>query len=254
MCYSHSTADRSLNMVSSKKDARANDVIEIGGHRYILDPRGDGRVDSPPHSREHVGIQNPTDADFLEGNIPAYSYQLWARNQERTQHRPASTIPPNCMNYPCPKTPLLGRKYCGNWCMNRATSKRRYRREHSGSDRWLDLVGGAAVHLSRPFPLSYNRAHNLFQNHIGLGVCQFRSDSDYCPSVQNPYADPSQPRCLVYAVYADDLMLWRARNRGRPARRRYTTEDGRWLETAYGRGQLGDPDDSDIAVGVIGSA
>ena len=236
-------------MPSSRKAVTANDVIEIGGRRYIIDPRGDGKVDRPPHISEHIRSQEPTDSDFTAGHIPAYSYRLWARNQERPYgHR----TPTWCMNYPCPKTPLLGRKYCSNWCMNRANGKRRYRRDYSGLDRWLDLVGGAAVHFSRPFPLSYTTAKNLFQNHIGIGVCQFRGDSDYCPSVENPYADPSNPRCLVYAVYADDLMLWRARNRGRPARRRYTTEDGRWAGDAYRGGQLGDTDDSDIAITGVG--
>ena len=102
-------------MRSSKKVATVNDVIEIGGRRYIVDPRGDGRVDRPPHAREHMEAQEPTPNDYKPGHISAYGYREWVHRQERAPLQPRSARP-YCLNYPCPKTPLLGRKYCSNRC------------------------------------------------------------------------------------------------------------------------------------------
>ena len=214
----------------------SNNVVEIGGRRYVIDPKGHGELLKPKHLGEQLAAQKPNEADTIPGQVAAYSYE-WTRDQERSRN--SSHVA--CFNFPCPKSPKLGRKYCSNYCMNRANGKRRYRRER-GLTRWLDLAGGAAVHFHRPFPRSLRRAKNLFIEHISDGVCQFRGEDESCPSTKNTYNDPGLPRCLLYAVYADDLMIWQARNSGQPTRRRYTTEDGRWQKVAYGRSKLTDND------------
>jgi hypothetical protein len=204
------------------------ELVEIGGKPYIIDPKGKGEKDRPSFADEHLVAQTPNAKDVAPGTVPAYSYK-WTKGMSKA----ATTSYTFCGNHPCPKGPLPGRRYCSNWCMTRASDKRRARRDR-GFDRWLDEVGGAAVQFSRPFPRTMQSARRLFVEHISRGVCQFRSEDDYCPSTKNPYADPGVARCLIYATYADDYMIWQARNAGYPARRRYTTEDGRWQEVAYG--------------------
>ena len=207
------------------------EVVEIGGQRYILDPRGRGEYVLPAETPEHLEAQKPTERDHLPGFVPEYSAE-WRRKQSVA---PASRSSRSCGNIPCPRPAKLGRKYCSDKCMNLWDNLRRNRRRRNKthSDRWVTLVGGAPAHFERPFPGTMTQAKKLFVEHISEGVCQFRDDTDYCPSSRNPYGDPSFPRCLLYATYADDLMLWQARVSGHPAQRRYTTEDGRWKERPY---------------------
>ena len=113
--------------------------------------------------------------------------------------------------------------------MNQWANLRRNRRRR-GLTRYITLFQGAPIHFERVFPGTLAKARRLFIEHISVGVCQFRDEADRCPSTHNPYADPSKARCLIYAVFADDYILWQARVMGRPALRRYTTADGRWKE------------------------
>ena len=201
-------------------------VVEIGNKGYIIAADGRGEVVRPAHLGEQLSAHVAKADDQIPGQVPAYA----TKGQVQSAYA-------YCANYPCQRFPAEGRVYCSNLCMNRANAKRRYRRE-KGHERWLDIVDGAVVHFSRPFPTSLRNAKYLFTEHISTDICQFRSENNICPGVANTYSDPGLPRCLIYATLADDLISWQARNSGRPSRRRYTTEDGRWLEEAYGRSTL----------------
>ena len=111
--------------------------------------------------------------------------------------------------------------------MNQWANLRRNRRRR-GLTRYITLFQGAPIHFERIFPGTLAKAKRLLAEHIAEGVCQFRDETDHCPSKQNPYADPSKPRCLLYSTYADDYLIWKARVMGHGALRRYTTETGRW--------------------------
>mgnify|MGYP001582834632 CR=1 FL=1 len=203
------------------------EIIEIGGKRYVLDSSGRGEFVVPKSTLDHLEAQKPTTKDLVPGQVPEYSAE-WRRSQSKLEKRLPYTKG-GCQNTPCPRRSKPGRFYCSDKCMNQWANLRRNRRRR-GLTRYITLFRGAPIHFERKFPGTLAMAKRLFIEHISEGVCQFRGEDDYCPSTHNHYADPSKPRCLIYAVFADDYLLWQVRVMGHPALRRYTTSDGRWKE------------------------
>ena len=195
-------------------------LVEIDGQRYYVDPRGRGEYLIPEHASTHVDAQAPSEADRIPGQIAEYEVE-WVDGQARERKRNTCALE-GCVR-PARK------RFCSTKHAHRY-HRRAYARRQRGLDRWVTLYGSTPTHFERPFPRSVTTARRLFLEHISEGVCQYRGLDDFCPSVHNPYADPLRPRCLIYSVYADDYMIWRARHSGIPAGRRYTTPSGEWKE------------------------
>lgn len=200
----------------------SEDFIIIDGKRYILDPKGQGEYALATNTQEHLDNLTPTEADLLPGVVPSYD-ATWLQQMEA---RVGSNM---CLLPGCPKGNRGGRsKFC-SYRHERTYAARRYRRRQHGVTRWVESVNGIPVRFERKFPRGVSDAKKYFEEHIADGVCQYAGSYDCCPSFRNPYGDPNQARCIIYATFADDLMVWKARNLGLIVRRRYTTTDGQWL-------------------------
>lgn len=205
----------------------ANDVVTIGRDRYLIHPDGKGEYALPTSLEEHLAAQLPRQEEALPGYIPEYS-TTWRREQE-LQAEAGKCLMPGC---PKPAVKRDNGKFCG-YRHERAYQARRYRRRKQNITSWLETVNGVAERFERRFPGSMQTARKQFAEHITPGVCQFGGSHGECPSTKNPYADPSLPRCLIYATQADDLLVWTARHRGYVVERRYTTGDGAWKDQPW---------------------
>lgn len=200
--------------------------VEIDGQRFYIDPRGRGEYLIPEHAKGQLDAQAPTEADRRPGQVAEYEVE-WYDGQAHEKRRLT------CALEGCDRP--ARKRFCSTRHAHRF-HRRAYARRQRGLDRWVTLYGSTPTHFERPFPRSLLTARRFFVEHISEGVCQYRGEDDFCPSVHNPYADRARPRCLIYAVYADDYMIWRARHSGIPAQRRYTTPSGEWVEMREGVG------------------
>ena len=197
-------------------------VIELDGRRYILDESASGQYDAPDHADEHVASLLPTEADILPGVVPSYD-TTWVKQME------ARVGSDSCLVPGCPKPNRGGRsKFC-SYRHERVAAARKYRRKQHGVTRWIESINQIPIRFERQFPKRHADAERFLREHIAEGFCQYAGSDDLCPSVHNPHANSNHPRCLLYATFADDLMVWKGRNRGFLIKRRYTTTDGQWL-------------------------
>lgn len=208
-----------------RSDSRSRQLLEIDGDRYYLDPRGRGEYLIPEHVAEHLAAQTPTAADARPGQVAEYEVE-WVQGQRREKRRETCVLEGCGLPLPPGAT-----RFCGPVHAHRY-AQRAYSRRKRGIERWVTLRGSSAYRFVRPFPKSLRTARRLFVEHICEDVCQYRGDDGLCPSVGNPSCDSARPRCLLYAVYADDLLLWTARHQGVPVERRYTTNDGYWKDAS----------------------
>ena len=215
-----------------------NERITIDGQRYILDRNAGGEFILPAAALEHIAAQRADTNDIDAGFVPEF-----AAEKVNVQ---TPSLPGKCQLTGCDRQ--AKRKFCSRQHEHRYNALKSYRKKR-GMASWVTLSGGAPAHYQRQFPSSLERAKRVFTEHIGEGVCQYRivlhlqdgRTGDYCPSIANPYGDPDLPRCLLYATQADDLIIWQARVQGKPASRRYTTPDGRWLGEPYGQRRSSSP-------------
>ena len=205
---------------------RQAEPVEIGDQRYYIDPRGRGEYLLPEHLVEHLEVQTPRPEERIEPGVVE-------EFEPGAQRRRAK-----CALEGCNRPARI--RFCSFQHQQRFHN-RAYKKRQRGLKRWITLVRGKPERFERPFPKSILTARRIFSEHISEGVCQFRGDSDFCPSVANPYADSSLPRCLIYAVYADDLIEMQARASGMPVQRRYTSADGYWRERLNGTEGTGSP-------------
>ena len=203
-----------------------SDKFRIGNQDFVITDSGSGEVVLPSDVGEHLEVQRPQEDDILPGQVPEFSADWVAQAQARKNSE-------YCMLPGCPrkKRPHHLAKFC-SYRHERTYQARRYRRRQRGLKRWIESLNGIPFRFERAFPRSMSLAKRLLVEHIADGVCQYRGDNERCPSASNPYNDPDKPRCLIYAVFADDLIMWRGRNIGVTVQRRYTTEDGQWKEVS----------------------
>lgn len=198
--------------------------IEIDGQLYYVVAGARGEYVLPDYAPKHLAIHTQLPSDLTTGAVAEYEVD-WVYGQRREKRRV------RCALEDCDRSLQPGqRRFCSYKHAHRH-AQRVYSRHRRGIERWVTLRNSAAYRFVRPFSKSLHTARRLFLEHIAPYGCQYRSDVDeVCPSVHNPNADPLLPRCLIYAVYADDLMLWTGRHHGVPVVRRHTTADGYWKE------------------------
>lgn len=204
------------------KSGSNRETIKIGGDRYIIDAGAADEYILPADTKAHLEAQLPIETDVLPGIIPEYN----AGWRQQMQARVGTSY---CYMPGCPKKARAKGKYC-SFRHERAYQARRYRRRHTGRPSWLEMVEGKPVRFERQFPATIRVAKRKFVEHIADGVCQFRGLDNRCPSSSNPYSDPAKPRCLIYGVLSDDLLVWQGRNAGVMVNRRYTSTDGEWKQ------------------------
>lgn len=205
--------------------------IRIGIQDYIITDSGDGKYVLPSDVKDHLEAQQPRRDDILPDQVPEFSAD-WLAQAEARKGSEA------CMLPGCPNKKRLHHlaKFC-SYKHERAYQARRYRRRQRGLRQWIESIDSLPIRFERSFPRSMSRAKELLARHVAERVCQYGGEDDRCPSSHNPYNDPSKPRCLIYAVMADDLMVWRGRNQGVVVQRRYTTEDGSWKDGLWKSGE-----------------
>jgi len=195
-------------------------IIEIGGDRYLIDPQGKGEYLLPEDAPAHLEAQELRPADIIPGRVREYETPSGDKREK----------PVRLCAYPG-----CGKRAKEKWCSEKHRNSYRarlYRRRRKKIKSWVETANGIPLRFERPWAPSFQKARKRFVEHLADGVCQFADDSGQCPSMKNPYNVAGRPRCLIYATYADDLIMWQARIDGFGALRRYTTQDGRWLKVA----------------------
>lgn len=133
--------------------------------------------------------------------------------------------------------------YCSRRCGNRAAQKAYYERAKA-QRQGTPVLDISKSKVNRVKPTNPEIAEELYRKHLlqanvnkGEGCLLATQESAYrCPSRGDPYSE--RKTCLVYAVLVDDMHeLW-AKEEGNKYLRRWTSNDGRWLDETE---MAGDP-------------
>lgn len=139
----------------------------------------------------------------------------------------------------------VSKEFCSVTC-GRNYHKRLQRKRSRGGGWFLETADlGKAERFHRAKPFSKELAEQRYKAHrSGVAKCPAASEATgwYCPGRENgefldeegwrqARGETSYPgRCLILAVFADDLLELTSKHAGRLYVRRWTTNDGRWIE------------------------
>jgi len=191
------------------------------------DPEGESVGERGPHPRDQDLMADP-DASasmFPISNMPAYKGLVKPGTYRLCKNDLCDQLVEPSVN------PGVQKLFCCRDCAHNYHN-RLYEKRTRGWILERHKVTGEQMHFNRTKPGRLNIAERRYKSHLNKGVCpnSTKETNTRCPShVTGDYYSKNR-LCLIYAVLVDDLYEELAKSRSETYLRRWTTDDGRWVD------------------------